>query len=164
MISSLCRQMSSACTLRSARMMSSVASASEPEIVSVLKLNMLQDNPVAVKKVCMLIHIICVCVHAVRCLDIIWVNCAHLSRSLIIAFAGHSLLLFSINKTRNVVLAVVLVLPRERLQDVVIKVKRLERVVPFHWVLKVDKPNFTNCCPNVDSPTRNTKRICFQSI
>jgi hypothetical protein len=48
MWSSLCRQFSSACKLKS---LSTAAAASRPEVVTVLKLNMLQDNPGAVKKV-----------------------------------------------------------------------------------------------------------------
>ena len=43
MLSTLCRQLSSTCTLR--------PMSTSPELVSVLKLNMLQDNPGAVKKV-----------------------------------------------------------------------------------------------------------------
>ena len=48
MLSSLCRNFSSACSVRT------MSTASSPELVSVLKLNMLQDNPGAVKKVCAL--------------------------------------------------------------------------------------------------------------
>ncbi len=48
MLSSLCRQFSTACTVRTL----ASSAASSPEVVQVLKLNMLQDNPGAVKKVC----------------------------------------------------------------------------------------------------------------
>jgi hypothetical protein len=56
MLSSLCRHISTSVTIGrapSAACLSSTAAASpsEQELVSVLKLNMLQDNPGAVKKV-----------------------------------------------------------------------------------------------------------------
>jgi hypothetical protein len=57
MWSSLCRQFSSACQLKQLKSLSTAAAAgSRPEVVTVLKLNMLQDNPGAVKKVRVVMH------------------------------------------------------------------------------------------------------------
>ena len=52
-----------------------------------------------------------------------------------------------------------LVPPREKLADGDTRVKRHDRVVRLHLDLRVDKQNFTNCCPNVDLPTNVMPKI-----
>jgi hypothetical protein len=175
MLSSLCRQFTTACAVHTKSHLSasslvvvptcaslsgrcfqsSLASPKnkeEDEFVQVLKLNMLQDNPGAVKKV-----------------SLLWNKTAEHEPTTSQYLSGlsndfssqHNILLCPF---RNVVLEEVLVLARERRQGAATKVKRLGLEGLFHLDSKVGKPNSLNCSPNEDSPTRDTKPICWPSI
>ena len=105
----------------------STVAARQDEEITVLRLNNLQDNPGAVKKVCALYStsdVFCVLVS--------------------LFFASNALV------HRNAESVVVLVLPKARQQGEDTRVKRPELVDRFRWALRVDKPNSTNDYQRLD--------------
>ena len=159
MLSSLCRHFKSSVTLRPWMMtMSTAAAAATPETIQVLKLNMLHDNPGAVKKVGLSKETSETTVMVNK-----WLLFGQSSfdpryekQLRTHAFPPpfpptNDCIYHCIDQLfyeRNVESVEGSEVPKEKHLVKVTRDKRLGRVEASHWALRVVRPNFSNCCPN----------------
>ena len=121
----------------------------DEEFVSVLKLNMLQDNPGAVKKVSGLTYSVFGLVEKT-------------SFAVSLTQFQTSLFLYTYCN-RNAGLEEASDPAKAKRQDVVTRDKRREPVDPYPLDLKADKQNSTSSFRNEDLPTSDTKKTCLPS-